>query len=97
MKRSAGSWSVGKSNTRGQAVPPNRGAPQAWPASVYLTLGQPFGQHTPVGRVKLGSQLVSLLLAGFRTPRLAFGWCETNSETNWVRTHAAASEQAFAI
>jgi hypothetical protein len=36
---------------------------------------------------------VSTQLISFRTPHAGTDWLETNSETNWVRSHAIAGEQ----
>jgi hypothetical protein len=69
---------------------------EAWTASAYLT-GSVRGPVLPAGRSKLGWQLVSLLLVSFRTLSDGAPWFETNSETNWLRKHAATGEQTFAI
>jgi hypothetical protein len=41
------------------------------------------------------SQLVSMQLTSFRTPQAVIEWLETNSETNWLRKHAATGEQTY--
>jgi hypothetical protein len=39
--------------------------------------------------------LVSMQLTSFRTPHAVIEWLETNSETNWLRKHAATGEQTY--